>query len=53
MTRRLGLSGSRRTFTEAQTHDRRAAPDWFPGSHPPTLPVVLIVNNDKLIPCGY
>ena len=52
-TRRLSLPGSGRTFTEAQTHDGHAAPDWFPGSHPSAPTIVLTVRTDKLTPCGY
>ncbi len=49
----LDLPGATRSFTEAALHDPYAAPDWFPGSHPPAPAVVLTGRPGKLAACGF
>jgi cytochrome c553 len=49
----LHVPGSTRAFTEAQTQDLYAAPDWLPDRHPPAPAIVLIGRRGSMRPCGY
>lgn len=49
----LHVPGSTRAFTQAQTQDLYAAPDWFPDRHPPAPAIVLVGRRGSMRPCGY
>jgi cytochrome c553 len=49
----MRVPGSTRTFTEAQTQDLYAAPDWFPDRHPAAPGIVLVGRRGSMRPCGY
>jgi cytochrome c553 len=50
---RVGLPGSKRTFSQEALHDLYAAPDWFPDKHPRAPAVVLTGRNGVVAACGY
>jgi cytochrome c553 len=46
------LPGSDRSFTEAQTKDRKHVVDWYPQDHPAAPPVVL-ASRGSADACGF
>lgn len=49
----LHVPGSPVTFTQAQIADFYAAPDWFPGTHPPMPEIVARGRRPETIACAY
>ena len=49
----LAVPGSTVTYTQARLSDMFAAPDWFPGAHPPMPEVVARGRHPDLLACAF